>query len=496
MDINKTPRFLDASKPRLNKGRLAVIDVGSSMVRLVIYGSGIYPHLYLNQKTWTALAKGKSPNADFYLGSEAMSRTLSAIEWFLWVCKESQVERVVCTATSAVREAKNGQDFVDHVFEKTGLNVHIISGETEARLSAYAAVTSMAHAEGAVLDLGGGSLDICSTDTKGLFTSLPLGVLTLQAMSKNKPKKAVSLLEDALMSDVAFQQMTGDDLVAIGSGMRSIAALHMKEKKYPMEIMHGYVLDKEEAMRFCMRLVKGKISSKLVPHVADYIDVLPYRAAVLYAMLSSGSFKRVRFASFGLREGIYFHECRENIFEGDPLMLFAKDAAERDGRGEKYAKQLAGWVEQFFPSLPKRLLHVSAFFADIAWREQAAYRAVNAFEAVYGGSYVACTHKDRARLALMVYFSYEKELPSYMYHRLPPQIKEHHIKEAQLIGALFHLARYIDPGAKGLLERFNLTQNEAGLCVLNGPDAFMGMDSEAVTKRMDALNVAVKSFRQ
>lgn len=492
MEMSKKPRFIDNDSTAHSNGRLAVIDIGSSMIRLVVYDDGSYPHLYLNHKTWTALAKGKSADKDFYLDKEPVERTISAISWFKWVCSQARVTRIICTATSAVREAKNGGDFVKQVKERTGIHVEVISGEYEARLSASGAISSIPKAKGVVVDLGGGSLDLCETDTKGEYKSLPLGVLTLQEMSGNNPLKAVDILRKSLKEVNWLTECKTKDLVALGAGMRSIASLHMMETNYPMHILHDYVIEKETALDFCEQFIKGTISCKIAEQAKDYLDVLPYRAAALYALLKETKLKQVRFASFGLREGLLFSELGEDVMNGDPLIAFAKDMAIRDGRGEAYALHLADWVHEIMPDVEPRIIQAASMFADISWREQLAYRATTAFETVYGGSYVACSHKERGILSLMAYFAHEQKLDESLQKRLPFSISEEDINQAKIAGALFYLARLLDPGAKGLLSDFILEKNAKGEFELKGPESFMMMASETIDKHLSLINKLMK----
>lgn len=487
MKLNAKPRFIYPEERPHKKGRFAVIDIGSSTMRLVVYDEGLYPHLFLNHKVRIrfAMEKGKG---DFYLDDERMDRAINALKWFLWVCEQSSVKTVVATATSAVREAKNGGEFVENIRQQTGLHVEVISGEVEARLSAEGGVTSLPDASGLVMDLGGGSLDICETDTKGDFASLPLGVLSLQKLSGHDPYKAVEILKDALKKVDWFANKNMRDLVALGSGMRSIASLHMTECDYPMHILHDYSIEKNEAIAYCDKFLKGEINPKVLHLAKGYEDVMPYRAAALSALLQSGQFERVRFASFGIREGVFFSQIEQGGVGDDPLLSYARDISERDGRGIAYARQVAKWAHKILPKVPYRLLKAAALFSDIAWREQYIYRASTTFEIVYGSPFVACSHSDRAKLALMAYFAHDDDLKAEYQKRVNGLVTSEEFAQAKRVGALFHLASFLDPGARGILHNFNLQQKADGSFEILGPEPFMKMQSESVAKRLEIFN--------
>jgi len=468
------------------EGRLAVIDIGSSMVRLVIYDNGAYPHLFLNHKVWCLLGKHKG-KGQFVLAEDRMDRAASAIEWFLWVCKQSGVSTVLAVASSAVRDADNGVEFVERIRQDYGLRIEIIEGSAEAELAAKGALTSVPDSNGLVVDLGGGSLDICLSNLSK-HASLPLGVLTLQALSKKNPRKAEAVMREGLQRVKWLKNGVGQDLVAIGSGMRSIAKLHMAENAYPMRILHDYRIDRLEAIDFCEQFMKGKVSRRLPGMTRAWREILPYRAAALSALLKETDAERVRFASFGLREGVLFSQLENDVMGGDPLLSFAKDMAERDGRGSGYGAHLAKWASGILPDVELRLLQVATLFSEVGWREQAAYRAQGAFEMIYGGSFVAVGHRNRARLALMVYFRHENKMMPGMAARVKGVVTKEEIEQAKVVGALLHLASLLDPGAQGLLDNFSLEKTEDGTLELHGPKPFMAMESETVAKCLKFLN--------
>lgn len=493
MQTSTRLRYLD-NKTQVHDqalGRLAVIDIGSSMVRLVVYDNGNYPHLFLNHKVWCLLGKHKG-KGKFVLEEERMQRAQSAIEWFLWVCSQSGVSTVLAVASSAVREAENGLEFVRRVKEKTDLHIEIIDGEVEARLSAKGALSSVPDAQGVVVDLGGGSLDLCESGERGAYASLPLGVLTLQNLSENDPYKAVDIMADSLREHAFLQKESLQDLVAVGSGMRSLAMLHMAEKSYPMRILHDYKIERAEAIAFCEKFMSGKVSRKLTGMTKEWREILPYRAAALLALLKETKAKYVRFATFGLREGILFSQLDRNVMGDDPLLTFAEDMAIREGRGVEYGRNLAAWVGQVLPDVDARLLKAAAFFAEVGWREQISYRSRGNFEIVYGGSFVGVSHKERALLALMVFFRHSDALLPGMAPRFKGMLTEDELLKAKKVGALFNLASLLDPGAKGVLDDFALKQKN-GKYILEGPYIFMDMASESVAKRLAFVNKILAS---
>jgi exopolyphosphatase/guanosine-5'-triphosphate,3'-diphosphate pyrophosphatase len=489
MELALPLRFLHPETPPHHSGRLAVIDIGSSSIRLVVYEDvANYPYMMLNQKVWVALGEGKG-DGPFTIAADRMERACDAIEWFLWVAKEARARAVLAIATSAVREADNGHDFAETIRRRTGLQVNIIDGEAEARLSAIGACVSIPDAHGLVVDLGGGSLELYDTTSKQ-FESLPLGVLSLKVLSEDTPTRAAELLYQHI-HDLRWPEKAKGSIVAIGSGMRAIAKMHMDHVGYPLKILHDYHLPKPEGLAFCEALLHNKIDLKSDDmRKKTYREVMPYRAAALHALLRLKQVHEVRFATFGLREGVLFSQVGDCPIIADPLLAFAADWADREGLGADAALRQASWIRPFLPDANPRWLQSACLMGQVVWREQQAYRARTAFDRVLGGAYVAADHPTRAMLALAVYHIHENKPSSSLLAEIQGILTPVQVAQARQLGALVALTMALDPGGKGLLNQFELTRGQSGHFNLQGPSAFMGMKSEEVEKRLNEVQAA------
>ena len=493
MQILDSLAYCDPKAPRIESGRMAVIDIGSSSVRLVIYDDVQgYPFLILNQKIWAAFAENKG-EGDFNLEQTKIDRVMAALEWFIWTARQTQCSHMVVFATSAVREAQNGKDFVQQAERKIGGRIHILSGEAEAHLATTGAMASIPDAKGVVIDLGGGSLELSDTSQKH-FTSLPLGVLSLKALSGDNPVKAKEILVKEIQKIDWLKDLPGNSIVAIGSGMRSIARLHMAAFDYPLEITHDYNLPPETGIEFCQKLINGEDMGVRVQNISKaYKDVLPYRAAALCALLELENIDNVRFATFGIREGVLFSQMASCPVSRDPLKAFALELAHRQGRGASYGRKLASWCAHLFPESNKRYLEVAALFAETGWREQALYRATSQFNHVLGGAYVGANHKMRMKLATTAYFCHDSELTESIRAQASHFLCDDQIAECKAVGSLFQLAQILDPGALGTLDQFKLVRNNEGRLTIEGPEAFMHMASEEVNKKLETAEAAIKA---
>src|SRR5258708_33706454 len=163
---------------------VAVIDIGSNSVRLVVYESLTRSLVTLfNEKTLCGL--GGEVQSTGLLAPDAVAKALTSLRRFRALCRVMKVGRVHAIATAACRDASNGPDFIARAERICGVGIDILSGPLEAKLSALGVISGVHKPDGIVGDLGGGSLELI--DVRGnpvrQGLTLPLGSLALQGTS-------------------------------------------------------------------------------------------------------------------------------------------------------------------------------------------------------------------------------------------------------------------------------------------------------------------------
>ena len=132
---------------KVSNGRLAVIDVGSNSVRMVVYPATALaaPPLF-NEKAMCGLGRLQDPGSR--LSGAAMDRALRIIHRFAYLADAMDVSLVDAVATAAIREAENGEAFIDQIKRDTGISVRILTGQEEARLVARGVLATNPRAPG------------------------------------------------------------------------------------------------------------------------------------------------------------------------------------------------------------------------------------------------------------------------------------------------------------------------------------------------------------
>src|ERR1700730_13489120 len=149
-----------AAQGRIDNGPpVAVIDIGSNSVRLVVY-EGLTRSLtpIFNEKVMAGL--GREVLSTGLLAEDAIDKALAALVRFRALCNAMRVGKLWAIATAACRDARNGRAFIGRAEKVCGVAITILTGRREAELSALGITSGFHKPDGIVGDLGGGSLEL------------------------------------------------------------------------------------------------------------------------------------------------------------------------------------------------------------------------------------------------------------------------------------------------------------------------------------------------
>ena len=193
-------RLLRFAQGRLHHGTpIAVIDIGSNSVRLVIYeGLTRAPTPIFNEKVLAGL--GREVQSTGLLAADAVEKALEALRRFRSLCDIGGVRQLWCVATAACRDATNGPEFIAAAERICRKRIAVLSGKQEAQYSALGVISGLYRPDGIVGDLGGGSLELIDVrgQTVRSGVTLPLGSLALQDLAEQSVKKAEKIVSRAL----------------------------------------------------------------------------------------------------------------------------------------------------------------------------------------------------------------------------------------------------------------------------------------------------------
>jgi exopolyphosphatase / guanosine-5'-triphosphate,3'-diphosphate pyrophosphatase len=190
--------------------RISVIDLGTNTFNLLIVetnGDQAYKIIYNNK---LPVKLGKSGIDKKEIRPDAITRGLNAIERHLQTIREFHAERILAFATSAVRSARNGEQFVKMIRQRFDLEVEIINGDREAELIYFGVkqAVKLGSEKVLILDIGGGSNEFIIADQGNIYwkKSYPLGVARL--LAKFKPSDPISIEEIEFISNYLEERLS------------------------------------------------------------------------------------------------------------------------------------------------------------------------------------------------------------------------------------------------------------------------------------------------
>ena len=481
-------------------GLLAVIDIGSNSLRLVVFDTADRTlHPLFNEKILCGLGRGLDKTGR--LNPDGVPLAQDYLLRFTRLARAMGVDRIDLIATAAIRDAEDGPDFVAEAERACGSPIRTLSGEEEGRLAALGVAAGIPDATGIVGDLGGGSLELAElrNGQPGRSVSLPLGPLRLIGRHDGKPAAMRQEIDRQLATVgwLAENARAGDGtLYAVGGAWRNLARLHMQHRRYPLHVIHGYGMSRTE-IDDVERLV-GHLGPRSLARIEGVsrrrAETLPAAALVLAQLVKTLRYKTVVFSAHGLREGHLFEAMPAERRAEDPLFSAAEAMAEKWARFGGMSDGLAAWTAPLFEDetpIQRRLRLASCKLADIAWRDHADYRARQAFQRILYFPFAGIGHGDRVFLALAGFARYggaEKAGAVAPFLGLLPRDAA---ARARQLGLAQRLAYQVSGASADVLRRSDLTLDAKGRLTLRLRDVGVPSGRGAVERRLQALGAAL-----
>ena len=298
--------------------RLGVLDVGSNTVHLLLVDAypGARPTPAFSHKAELKLADQlDNGNA---LSERGESRLRAVVEEALRIAEDKGAENLIAFATSAVREAKNGEKVLARIHEQTGAQINVMTGHEEARLTFLAARRWFGWSSGRllVIDIGGGSLEVASgiDEEPDVVASLPLGAsrLTRDWIGSDPPKpQQVRGLRKHVRAQIAreaggmLRHGTPDHVVGTSKTFRQLARIEGAAPSGEGPYVKR-VLRRADVAALAERLpTMSQAERARLPGVsASRVDQLPAGAIVADAILDLLDVDHVELCPWALREGV------------------------------------------------------------------------------------------------------------------------------------------------------------------------------------------------
>ena len=404
--------------------RLGALDVGSNSIRLLVaeYDAGAGLTVIDEVKDQPRLAQGLALTGR--LDPAAMDRAIQALARMREVCQRRGVRRLSAVATAAVREASNGQAFVDRVRDELGIPLRIIDAETEAALS-YRSVSHHFRLDDArtlVADIGGGSLELIGA-VNGLVEltlSLPLGavrVTELYLTGAADPLRAVAKLRSQirkqLRRSIGGREWTAARVIGSGGTFTTLARMAVARRGTPVpDSVHGVPVSTAEVEHLLEWLTtKTPEQRKAVPGLSpERADIIVAGLAVTAELLAQTDARAITVSAFGLREGLLLEMAGANTDRRtDPLRLI-REFVERCQCDRRHVEQVRHLALMLFDQVgetlgasndERALLEAAALLHDVGQLVSYRRHHRHSYQLIMHAERLSLSARDRELVALV-----------------------------------------------------------------------------------------------
>ena len=398
--------------------RIAIIDIGSNSARLVIshiYKNGAYNMVY-NQKE--ALRLSQKVDGQNLLTEEAFTSTIDTMRSFAHMCKIYQADKTIAVATAAIRNASNGGELVAKVAELTGIQLHIISGNTEAYISYLGVINTLDVKNGIIFDLGGGSTELILFKNRKILesVSLPLGAVNTTSMFNIRNEMPSNVYNDlnafimSRLSQYPWLKQNNLPLIGVGGTARTVAKIIQRAKKYPATKIHNYAYPVQTFRSFFnkLRLTNLEQRKKISGLSTERSDIILAGSSIISCLLEATGAKKLITSGCGLREGLFYDYysksnnvplIAKNILERsreNTLRLFESDTGHAHHITKLALAMFDGWMELHkVRKSYRRLLETAALLHDIGITINFYSHARHSAYMIQNAKLFGLTHKEQ-----------------------------------------------------------------------------------------------------
>ncbi|HPT83939.1 MAG TPA: Ppx/GppA phosphatase family protein [Limnochordia bacterium] len=460
--------------------RIGIIDIGSNSIRLVIIAikANRAHHLIENLKRTVRLRSGVDQGG--LLTQQGIDNAVETVALFAKFCQARQVKRIIAAATAAVRQAANAHVLVERIFQETGIQVQVLSGEEEAYLGYIGLVNSVTETTGLMADLGGGSLKLV-----GFVDRLNRHSVTLEF-------GAVSLMEKYSLSDLpqaenlqAFEAFLDESfsqipwlaeyprVIGIGGTFRSLARVYRNHVHYVPDLTDGITIPTAKVEELYHLLSTMPLEQRRqVPGLEQArADLIVTGLGIIYRLLKAARSPEVMVSASSIRDGLFFRY----LYPRDPILFnvlthHTNNLIEYHNLDENHLRRVSNLAVTLFDqlaplhglgSLERRLLLMASLLHELgvvvsveSLEKHTLYTVLNsrflglAHRERVLVAYLAASHDRPFRANLMDYVNHGPLVPEDLdlLKKLTPLLQVAHSLDRSRAGVVTHVKADLSPG--------------------------------------------------
>lgn len=304
--------------------KIAFIDIGTNSVRMIILDENDADCIYAKKRVITTRI-GEGVDKTKQLSVDGMNRTLEALVEFEKIAKEEDVKEILAIATSAVRDAKNKDAFLDIVKKNTKIKISVISGSEEARLG-FLGVSKGVEKSGIVksdehiliIDIGGGSTEIIVGKGSNIEYSTSIDIGAVRLTDQCVDSDPVSLLDQDKIADKVRKEINEvisiikeypiKRVIGIGGTISTGGAIALSMEEYDRSRIHNYFVSLDIIYNINKNLFKLTIEDrkKTIGLQPERADIITTGFMILQLLLMATDSDGIVISEYDNLEGMFF----------------------------------------------------------------------------------------------------------------------------------------------------------------------------------------------
>jgi len=406
-----------------------IIDIGSNSMRMVVLQkSSRFAFSLINEtKSRVKISEGCYEN-NGNLQDIPMQRAFESLKSFLNISNALKSRKIMCVATSALRDAPNSKVFISKVKKELGLNIKVIDGEKEAYYGGVAASNLLHDDTFVTVDIGGGSTEFSFVKNGKIEKSISLDIGTVRIkelyFNKNNIEGAKTYILDNLKKIFDLDIEIPKKIVGIGGSIRALSKIVMAKNRYPLDILHGFTYNVKNEVSLFDRISRAKNNEDLKSFGVkkDRFDTIKEGAFIFKTILDELNIEEVVTSGVGVREGVYLTDLLRTSNHKFPenYNVSVRSLLDRFQIDEKQSAYLGNNAKKIFDALKpfhnledkyRELLVVASKLHSIGSTLNFYKSNDNAFDFILNGLNYDFLHTSRVVVAHTIKFS-KKSLPS------------------------------------------------------------------------------------
>ncbi|MEA3384561.1 MAG: Ppx/GppA phosphatase family protein [Campylobacterota bacterium] len=401
-----------------------IIDIGSNSMRMVVFKktSRFGFHLINESKSKVKISEGCYKN-NGNLQALPMQRAFGALESFLQIANNLKSRKILCVATSALRDAPNKKEFISKVSKELNINIKIIAGEKEAYYGGVAARNLIDCNDFTTVDIGGGSTEFAFINNGDIIDTISLNIGTVRIKELYFDKQNLDGAKNYIESQLKTINKKLPTIVGLGGTARAISKIILQKDNYPLDILHGFTYDVDSNSQLMEGIIVAKDENRLkeLGVRKDRYDTISVGTFIFKTILDYFEVNKVITSGVGVREGVYLTDILRNSNDKFPsnFNVSIRSLIDRFVDDEQQSAYLGNNAKKIFDTLQplhnldlkyRSALVIASKLQLIGFSLNFYKNEDHTFNYILNGLNYGFTHEDKTLIAIVAKYS-KKSLP-------------------------------------------------------------------------------------